>query len=257
MNAAVTAAHAALDPSAVDPAEEARARVDLAAAFRWAARCNMHESVANHFSAAVSPDGSKFLVNRCGQHFSTVKAGDLIVADAENPDAYKDDVDRTALCIHGAMHRNAPQARCVMHLHPEYATALASLEDSSMPPIDQNTARFHNRIAHDSGFDGMGLGGEAERMSKKLGNKSVMLMGNHGVMTCAATPALAWDLMYYFERAAKNLILALSTGRKLKVLSDETAEKTAAQWEEYDAQAHTHLDALKEILDREEPEYRK
>ena len=34
-------------------------RTDLAAAFRWTARLNMHEAVANHFSLAVSDDGSK------------------------------------------------------------------------------------------------------------------------------------------------------------------------------------------------------
>ena len=115
---------------------EAEARVDLAAVFRWTARSNMHESVANHFSYAVSPDGRQFLINRAGQHFSTIKASDLILMDAQDPDAAKGLVDPTAISIHGAMHRNAPQARVVLHLHPKYSTALASLEDSSMPPID-------------------------------------------------------------------------------------------------------------------------
>ena len=239
-----------------NPDVEAEARVDLAAVFRWTARSNIHESVANHFSYAVSPDGRQFLINRAGQHFSTIKASDLILMDAKDPDAVKGLVDPTAIAIHGAMHRNAPQARVVLHLHPKYATALASLEDSSMPPIDQNTARFHNRIAYDDGFDGMGLGDEAERMTKRLGNKSIMLMGNHGIMTCGTSAALAWDTLYYFERAAENLITALSSGRKLRVLSDEVAEKTAQQWESYDELAYQHLDAIKDILDREEPEYR-
>jgi len=235
---------------------EAEARVDLAAVFRWTARSNMHESVANHFSYAVSPDGSQFLINRAGQHFSTIKASDLILMDGHNPDAFEDIVDCTAIAIHGAMHRNAPQARVVLHVHSKYATALACLEDPSMPAIDQNTARFHNRIAFDDGFDGMGLGDEAERMAKRLGNKSTMLMGNHGIMTCGPNAALAWDTLYYFERSAETLITALSSGRKLRVLSDEVAEKTAQQWEDYDDLAYQHLDAIKGILDREEPDYR-
>ena len=39
-------------------------RVDLAAAFRWTVRLNMHEAVANHFSFAINEDGTKFLMNR-------------------------------------------------------------------------------------------------------------------------------------------------------------------------------------------------
>ena len=59
-------------------------RVNLAAAFRWAARLNMHEAVANHFSLAVSDDGSKFLLNPIGMHFSQICASDLLVIDSKN-----------------------------------------------------------------------------------------------------------------------------------------------------------------------------
>ena len=37
-------------------------RKDLAAAFQWTAKLNMHEAVANHFSITVE-DGDKFLIN--------------------------------------------------------------------------------------------------------------------------------------------------------------------------------------------------
>ncbi len=79
--------------------------------------------------------------------------------------------DPTAWAIHGAIHRNAPHARCVLHVHSKYALALATLKDPSMPPIDQNTMRFYNRISYDMGFDGMGLGDEAERLSNSLGHQ--------------------------------------------------------------------------------------
>ena len=53
-------------------------RTDLAAAFRWTARLNMHEAVANHFSLAVSDDGARFLINPAGRHFSRITASSLI-----------------------------------------------------------------------------------------------------------------------------------------------------------------------------------
>lgn len=234
-----------------------REREDLACAFRWTARLNMHESVANHFSLAVSDDGKQFLVNPYGRHFSRMRASDLLLLDAgEEPEGLGDTIDPTAFCIHGAMHRNNPQARCVLHVHSRYATALATLKDTSVPPIDQNTMRFYNRIAVDDGFDGMGLGEEAERLSTRLGNASVLLLGQHGLMVVGDTVAKAFDELYYFERACETLFTALSSGRELNIASHEVAEKTARQWEDYPDLGEKHFAALKEILDEEEPDYR-
>ena len=109
-------------------------RINLAAAFRWAARLNMHEAVANHFSLAVSDDGSQFLLNPIGLHFSEICAKDLILLDSHDSSTMSQPnaPDPTAWAIHGAMHRNNPQARCILHVHPKYATILACLEDKTM-----------------------------------------------------------------------------------------------------------------------------
>ena len=106
------------------------------------------------------------------------------------------------------------------------------------------------------GFDGMGLDGEAERLTTVLGNKRVAIMGNHGVLVIGNTVADVFDELYYFEKAAENLITALSSGRPLRIASHEVAEKTACQFEEYPEFAERHLNAIKDILDEEEPEYR-
>lgn len=233
------------------------ARCDLAAIFRWTARENMHEGIANHFSYAVSDDGQQFLMNPYGVHFSKMKASDLLLLDTAKPAKEQgDNIDPTAWAIHGAMHRNNPQARCIVHLHSHYATALSALKDPSLPAIDQTTCRFHNRVAIDNGFDGMGLGDEAERLSTLLGNRRTMMMGSHGLMTVAETPSLAFDLAYHYERGCRTYLTALSSGLPLAYVSDDVAEKTALQWENYDAADNAYLMAIRAILDEEEPEYR-
>ena len=232
------------------------ARRDLAAVFRWIARESMHEGIANHFSFAVSDDGQQFLMNPYGVHFSRMKASDLLLLDArKTPDDYGENIDPTAWWIHGAMHRNNPQARCIIHLHSKYATALSALKDPSLPAVDQTTCRFHNRVAIDTGFDGMGLDDEAERLSQCLGNKRMMMMGNHGFISVGETPALAFDLAYHYERGCRTYVTALSTGAPLSLLPDSVAEKTARQWEQYDNAASKHLAEVRSILDEDEPDY--
>ncbi len=238
--------------------DERGLRVDLAASLRLAARFGWNEAVANHFSAAVSDDGRKFLVNPRWVHFANVKASDLVLCDADDPDTMKrpDAPDPSAWSIHSAIHRRCPHGRVAMHLHPVHATALAGLKDPSLKPIDQNTARFFNRVAIDTEFGGIATAeDEGERIAAVVGNYSAVMMGNHGVTTLGATVAEAFDRMYYLERAARTLVIAYSTGQPLAVMSDELAEKTASDWDDYKGAEEAHFTEMKRILDREDPSY--
>jgi ribulose-5-phosphate 4-epimerase/fuculose-1-phosphate aldolase len=224
------------------------ARIDLAAAFRWFARLNMHESVANHLSVAVSSDGSQFLMNPRGRHFARMSAGDLLLLDANDPKG-SDAVDPTAWHLHARLHARLPQARCVMHLHPKYATALACLEDPTMYPIDMNTGNFAGMALCEE---------EGERVARLLGEgRTVLLLANHGVLVTGASVAAAFDEMYYFERAAETLLTCYSTGRPLRVVPDDIAALTQRQWADYGQLAVDHLENVKAILDAEEPAYRR
>ncbi|MDR0808217.1 MAG: class II aldolase/adducin family protein, partial [Gemmobacter sp.] len=215
-------------------ADELRAlRVDLAAAFRLAVRFDWHESVGNHFSAAVSADGKRFLMNPRWRHFAEIRASDLLLLDAEDPGVMsrQDAPDQTAWTIHGAVHRRRPEARVLLHCHPPYATALASLKDPDLKPIDQNTARFFGRLGLDLGFGGIANdAAEGERLAEAFGTKSVLLMGNHGVTVTARTVAEAFEDLYFLERAARNLMLAYATGQPLNGRDDALARKTAEGW---------------------------
>lgn len=232
-------------------------RIQLACAFRWTARLDMHEGIANHFSLSVNNDGTLFLINPNGRHFSRMRASDLLLVDAKDSRTLerRDAPDATAWGLHGTLHRNCPEARCALHVHPRYATVLASLADSTMLPIDQNCARFFNRVAVDADYGGLALEEEAERCTRLLRDKRIMLMGNHGVMATGPSVARAFDELFYFERAARTLVTAYMTGQPLRVLDDDVAEKTARQWEQMPA-ADKHFGELMAILDVEEPEYR-
>lgn len=240
--------------------DHAEARVDLAAAFRWTARLGMNEAVANHFSLAVSEDGKRFLINPNQRHFARIRASDLLLLDADDPDVLKrpDAPDPTAWGLHGSIHRLVPHARCVMHVHSIFATVLASLEDSTLPPIDQNTAMFFGRTVIDGNYGGLAFEEEGTRCAKMLSDPriQVMIMGNHGVLVIGQSVAEAFNRLYYFERAAETYIRALQTGRKLRVLSDTIAESVAAEMEVYPDMAERHLSELKAILDEQEPGYR-
>jgi ribulose-5-phosphate 4-epimerase/fuculose-1-phosphate aldolase len=183
----------------------------------------------------------------------------LLLLDADDPATLErpDAPDPSAWCIHGSIHAALPEAKVLLHLHPPYATALAGLADPTILPIDQNTARFYDRVAYDLNFGGLGdVVEEGQRIAQVMQGKPVMMMGNHGVMVAAASVAYAFEEMYYLEIACRTMVLALSTGQPLSIISDKIARKTLLGWEKFLPVGQYHFAQLKELLDRDDPSYR-
>lgn len=234
---------------------EAQLRVDLAATFRIIAHLGMHEAVANHFSAAVSADGKQFLLNPKWKHFSRIRASDLLLLDADDPQGMdRPDVDATAWSIHGQIHKLLPEVRVVLHLHPVYTTAVACLANPHVPPIDQNTARYFNRLAVDDLYGGMAdTEAEGARLAGLLKDKKRLLMGNHGVIVTAPTIGQAFDDIWTLERACQVLVTAWSTGQPLRLLTDDVAEKTARSWEKITDFSEQHFEEMKQLVLEADP----
>ena len=236
---------------------ERAVRVDLAAAFRLAVRLDLHEGVCNHFSVML-PEGSRFLLNRYGLHWSEVTASNLLALDAEGRVLEGEgEFEKTAFWIHSRIHRAHPRAACVLHTHMPYATALTLLEGGRLEMVEQNALRFHDDIAYDDTYNGLVVdAAEGDRLARALGEKRVMFLANHGVIVVGASVAEAFDSLYYLERASRLQVLARMTGGKLRAVRPEVVRATYAMMRDDAAKyAGAHFSALKRILGREEPDY--
>src|SRR6185503_5567507 len=239
------------------PAAERAARMDLAAAFRLAVRMDLHEGVCNHFTLML-PDGKRFLLNSYGLHWSEVTASNLLALDGDgNVLGGAGEIEKTAFYIHSRIHLANPRAKCVLHTHMPYATALTLLEDGRLEMVEQNALRFHDDIAYDDTYNGLVVDpAEGDRLARVLGTKRVMFLANHGVIVVGPTVAEAFDALYYLERACRLQVLARATGLPFKKVRSEVVRETyrmiLADTPKY---AEAHFTALKRILDREEPSY--
>jgi len=235
--------------------QELQARVDLVAALRWANRLGYGEGICNHFSLEVPGRPGHFLINPQGFHWSELTPGDLVVVDAAGRQVEgRHRVEPTAFFIHGAMHRSKPSAKCVMHTHMPYATALTVIHDGRLEWASQNSLKFFGRVAYDDNYNGLALDdAEGERMCAQAKEADVLFLGNHGIIVCGPSVALAFDDLYYLERACMLQVLAMGTGKPLRMISERIAGLTARQMAEDSEQSELHFEALKRILDRDEP----
>lgn len=241
-----------------------QARVDLAAALRWAARLGLSEGVDNHFSMTVPGldgeiQGDRFLINPYGWHWSEITASSLVLADDKgNVLEGSNAIEDSAFFIHSRVHIEVPNARVVLHNHMPYTTALTLLEDGRLEMCEQNALQFDGRIAYDDEYNGLALdSNEGDRIANKMGEASILFMACHGVIVTGESVARAFTDLYYLERASMFQVLARSTGGNLRQISDSVREATRGQMDkELPLIGERHFNALRRILDREEPDYR-
>jgi ribulose-5-phosphate 4-epimerase/fuculose-1-phosphate aldolase len=163
-------------------------------------------------------------------------------------------VEPTAFFIHGRIHLGK-RKKCVLHTHMPYATALCLLEDGRLDcTANQNAMRFFDRVGYDAAYGGVALDeAEGDRICNALGDKDVVFLASHGVIVCGDNVPYAFDDLYYLERSCMVQFIASSTGRKLRSVPEDMVRRVCEQIEGERQQSVLHFDALKRILDREQP----
>jgi ribulose-5-phosphate 4-epimerase/fuculose-1-phosphate aldolase len=233
-------------------------RRDLAAVFRGAAMFSGQAGVCSHFSLRVGDRPKLFLLNPWGMYFSEARASTLMLIDEDGGSAGRaQDAGFAAFNIHSMVHALHPEARCVLHTHMPYATAITMLEQGRLEPASQEALRFHDDIAYDDSYNGLAHDrAEGERIARMMGDKHVLFLAHHGVIVVGPTVAQAFDHLYYLERAAELQVKAMSCNRPLRHVPEGVARSTVAQFgRSREHWARLHLDALRARLDREQPQY--
>ena len=254
--------NASLKPVQTSADAERSARVELAACYRLAERFGLNEGIDNHMTLLVPGHSDRFLLAPFGMHWSEVKASDFLVVDFNGRVlSGQGAVEDTALYIHQPAHRLSPQGRCVLHTHMPYATALCMLENPRLEMAVQTALGFYEDVAYDDTYNGLALDmTEGERLAAALGDKSVLMMANHGVLVVGKTVPQAFERLYFLERAAQAQVLALSTVKTLRVIPEPIIKMTLAQFAAGTTvggreRSELHFDALKRVLDRSASDY--
>ena len=212
--------------------EEWLNRVNLAACYHLADHFQMTDVIWNHITSKTSKNKETFLINKFGLRYNEITASNLLEIDLEgNVISGDGEINYTGYVIHGAVHKVKKNIHCVMHTHTRAGLAISCLKEG-LKPIFQDAAIFHNRVSY---HDWRGMSTEVEEckdIEKNLGNNKVMILRNHGLLTCGETIGEAFILMYYLDKACKNQLDTMSTGLETIVPSDNIMEFAAGQYED-------------------------
>jgi ribulose-5-phosphate 4-epimerase/fuculose-1-phosphate aldolase len=231
-------------------------RCDMAAVFRVSARLGWNEQIGNHNSLMLPGAEPSFLINPRGWRFEELTASSLIVCDLDGKVLRGDgELRKVAFHIHARIHLRRPMATCVMHVHPQYLTALSMLETPALSLSHHNNLALNDRMVVDiHGDEPVGNISEGDRIAELMGDHSIMLMASHGVTVVGPTVADAFDELHQAERTAMYQVTAMSTGQKLRQLPDRLRRHYTGPWGGR-ADAAMHLAAWRRILDKEGSDY--
>jgi len=210
--------------------EEWQARVDLAAAYRLVALYGWDDLIFTHLSARVPGPEHHFLINPYGMMFEEITASSLVKVNLEGEKVMASPyfVNPAGFTIHSAVHAAREDALCVIHLHTHYGIAV-SAQAGGLLPISQQSLFALASVAYHN-YEGLALNeDEKARLVSDLGNKSFMILRNHGLLTLGKTPAEAFVAMYLLESACKIQILAQSGGTALLPVPSPIVHGVASQ----------------------------
>jgi len=239
-----------------DNSIEYEARKNLAAAHRLAVLHGLNEGVWNHISLISPHDQEIMLISPGHTHWSQVRASNLA---AMNPNGELIDGPtppiRAGWIIHHPVHMARADAKCVIHVHAPYITAMSIRKDMVFEPrSSQQAAGFHNDLVYYEVYDGvLASEDEGERMAATLGDKRVLLLRNHGALVAANSVARAYLDVYQLERACMYQLLATASGGEMALIPEDVAAQMGELARK--GQNLEHFDGMKRWVEATQPDY--
>lgn len=243
--------------------EEWEVRVKLAAAYRLAALYKWTDHIYTHFSARVPGPDEHFLINAFGLLFDEISASNLIKVDLDG--TIVDDptglgINYAGYVIHSAIHGARHDLQAVLHTHTRDGIAVSAQKDGLLP-ISQHSIGFSGRVAY-HGYEGVALDlDERERLVADLGDKSVMILRNHGLLTAGVSVEHAFQQLQQLERACNIQVAAQAAGNAQLIFPPrEVVEKVEQQAKVFASGegpgVARHWNALIRQLERSDTDYK-
>lgn len=235
---------------------EWQVRADLAAAYRLVALFGWDDLVFTHLSARVPGPEHHFLINPYGLLFHEITASSLVKVDQDGQVIESGGVSRVnpaGFTIHSAVHMGREDAGAVMHLHAADGVAVSAHQDGLLPLSQTAMLCLDHLSYHD--YEGVALNlDERQRLIQDLGNKSMMILRNHGLLTAGQTVAETFTYLYFLMKACEIQVRALGCGPTYQP-SAAAIQTTAEQSQSLGKAAALTWPALKRLLDSKNPGY--
>ena len=239
---------------------EREIRIQLAACYRIFDYLGWTELIFNHITVKLPGDDNHFLINPYGLHYSEICASNLVKMDIDGNIVEETpySVNPAGIVIHTAIHAARKDAICVAHTHTNSGMAVACQaeglrNDNFYSALTQGRVAYHD-------FEGIVvLDEEKPWLVANLGQKNVMILRNHGLLSCGRSIAEAFINLYGLQRACDIQVATDTCGKAIVPVKDEVLKKTEqllTLQNMGNPAGQLEFDAMQRIIDKKDPSYR-
>lgn len=218
-----------LKPEAMH-AEEWHVRLELAALYRAFDWLGWTESIFNHITARVPGGERHYLINPYGLNYNEVTATNLVKINlkGEVMDGSKYPVNVAGFVIHSAIHGARDDAHCIIHTHSTAGSAVAAKKDGLRFDNFYSAILYGQVAYHD--FEGVTTDlSEQARLVKSLGDKSVLILRNHGLLVACPSIPQAYLTYWGLQRACEIQVATDSMQGENLPISQRVLDETPAR----------------------------
>ena len=149
--------------------------------------------------------------------YDTMTLDDLVVVEPDGTVVEGTRSPTTEKDLHLATLGRYPELGAVIHSHAVYATMFA-LAHEPIPAVIEEVVVYLGGDVPCCDYRGTGTAALGEEVAARLADRGAALLANHGLVTCAATPAKALHNAALAERTAKIVWGARAMGATIHPL---------------------------------------
>ncbi|KAI1305926.1 Protein hu-li tai shao [Halotydeus destructor] len=204
-------------------------RCKLASIYRLVDFYGWSMGIYNHITVRVSQEHEHFLLNPFGLMYHEITASSLVKVDLQgnvvDPGSTSFGFNKAGFVLHSAIHTARPDIKAIIHVHHSPCVAVSSMK-CGLLAISQEAAIIGDVSYHD--YRGILVDTEErELITKNLGvfNK-VMMLRNHGALTCGETLEEALYLMNTLIQACETQVKLMPIGiDNIQMMSEDARQQ--------------------------------
>ncbi|HEY4375507.1 MAG TPA: class II aldolase/adducin family protein [Acidimicrobiales bacterium] len=158
--------------------------------------------------------------------YGTMTLDDLVIVDLDGQVVQGERSPTTEKDLHLGALRRYPELGAVIHTHAVYATMFA-LAHEPIPAVIEEVVVYIGGEVPCCEYKGTGTAELGDEVADHLAHRGAALLANHGLVTCAATPAKALHIAALAERTAKIVWGTRAMGGEIHPLPEKVNRNMA------------------------------
>lgn len=205
-------------------------RVAMAAAFRIAHHLDWNRVLANHISARVPDSAGRMVMNPYGLGWDEITASSLVTVELDGEVVSHNDVELApaGFNFHSGILKARPDLNSTIHVHATPGVVIACTKDG-LVINDQSSTHIYGEVGYHD-FEGFAQEeDEVPRILNDLGDRHLLIMWNHGLLSVGASVGEAFMYMRRLIASCEIQERLMATGAEIRRIPQDVLDFTRGQ----------------------------